>query len=101
MSESNGLLPPLDHSQRTPLSAFLVPGWATLGDCLTLKPLGGGVFNPPPVIFWLIISEVESFSTGNFVTFPDIKCRIKTKQKCSKFCFSGSREMTISGEWAS
>ena len=24
-------------------------------------------------------SEVESFSIRNFVTFPDIKCRIRTK----------------------
>ena len=30
--------------------------------------------------FWLITSEVaESFSTRNFATFPDIKCRIRTR----------------------
>ena len=29
--------------------------------------------------FSLITSEIESFSTRNFVTFPDIICGIKTK----------------------
>ena len=37
----------------------------------------GGVFHPSPVRFWLMTSEVESFSTRIFVTFPDIKCRIR------------------------
>ena len=44
----------------------------------------GGVFHPHEV-FWLITSEVESFSTKNFVTFPDIKCRIRKKYFFSKF----------------
>ena len=35
-----------------------------------------GVF-PPPLGFRLITSEVEGFSTRNFVTFPNIKCRIR------------------------
>ena len=41
-----------------------------------------GVFSNPlplPRGFWLMTSEVESFSTRDFVTFPNIKCRIRTK----------------------
>ena len=30
-------------------------------------------------MFWLITSEEESFSTRKFVTFPDIKYGIRTK----------------------
>ena len=41
--------------------------------------VGEGVFHPPYEVFLLITFEVESFSTGNFVTFPNIKCRIRTK----------------------
>ena len=40
-----------------------------------LKGTGGGSVFHPLVRFLLITSEIESFST-NFVTFPDIKCRI-------------------------
>ena len=48
--------------------------------CLTLKALGGGgVFHPPMWGFWLITSEVESFSTGNFAAFPNFKRRIRKK----------------------
>ena len=52
-------------------------GWSglELTDTLTLKALGG----VPPVRFLLITSEIGSFSTGNFVTFPDVKCRMRTK----------------------
>ena len=46
---------------------------------LTLKALGGGVFHPLREVFWLITSEVESFSTRNFAAFPNIKCRINKK----------------------
>ena len=48
-------------------------------EALTLKALEGGVFCTPCKVFLLITSEVESFFTGNFVTFPNIKCRIRTK----------------------
>ena len=41
---------------------------------------GGGVFHPPSG-FWLITSEVESFSTRNFVTFSNTKCKIRTEIK--------------------
>ena len=60
-----------------------------------------GVFHPPPRGFWLINSEVESFFTRNFVTFPNIKCRIRTKYKKFRILHLGSRDMTIFGEWAS
>ena len=44
------------------------------------KSTAGGVFRPPPhEVFWLITSKVESFSARNFVTFPNIKCRIGKK----------------------
>ena len=48
---------------------------------LTLKALGGVFHPPPPPVRFLAdkTSEVESFSTRNFVTFPNIKCRIRTK----------------------
>ena len=46
---------------------------------LTLTALGV-VFHPLPLeVFWLITSEIESFSTRNFVSFPNIKYRIRTK----------------------
>ena len=51
----------------------------------------------PPVRF--LTSEVESFSTRNVMTFPDIKCRIRTKILGNLLL--GSRDMTIFGEWAS
>ena len=35
--------------------------------------------------FWLITSEVESFSARNFVTFPNIECRNRKKENFSKF----------------
>ena len=42
---------------------------------LTLRALGeGGIFQSP-----MSFSDVQSFSTGNFVAFPDIKCRVRTK----------------------
>ena len=48
---------------------------------LILKALG--------VFSLLITSKIESFSTKNFVTFPNIKCRIRTKQKCFEICILG------------
>ena len=44
----------------------------------------GGCF-PPPVRFWLITSEVESFSTRNFTAFPNIKWKIRKNKTFSKF----------------
>ena len=46
---------------------------------ITLKALAEGGVSTPVTGFLLITSEVESSSTEKFVTFPDIKCRIKTK----------------------
>ena len=43
---------------------------------------GGGGWGCFPLPWWnfcLITFEVDSFSTRNFVTFPNIKCRIRTK----------------------
>ena len=58
---------------------------------LTIKARGGGGG------FLLITSEVESFSTRNFVTFPNIKGRIRKNKKFRNLNF-GSRDMTIFGE---
>ena len=67
---------------------------------LTLKALGSGVCFPPPVRFWLITSEVESFSTRNFVTFPNNKCRIRKKYFFRNLLLR-SRDMAILEERAS
>ena len=40
---------------------------------------GGGGCSSPTLGFLLITSKLESFSTENFVTFPNIKCTIRTK----------------------
>ena len=40
-------------------------------------------------------SKVESFSTRNFVTFPDIKYRIRTKFKNFKICILSHVTWTI------
>ena len=65
------------------------------------NPKSTGGRGVPPVRFLLLTSEVESFSTGNFVTFPDIKCRIRKKIKFFRNLLLGSRDMAIFRERAS
>ena len=48
-----------------------------------------GVFHPLEVFKGLITSEAEDSFTGNFVTFPNIKCRIRLKLKIFKICNLG------------
>ena len=37
----------------------------------------------------MIASELENFSARNFVTFPNIKCRIRTKLTIFEICNLG------------
>ena len=64
---------------------------------LTLKALGG-VFHPREV-FWLITSEVESFSTRNFAAFQILNAELG-KIKFFQNLLLGSRDMAIFGEQA-
>ena len=70
----------------------------------SVNPKGTGGWGeacfPPPLGFLLITPEVEIFSTRNFVTFPNIKCKIRAKLKRNRNLHLGSRDMTIFGEWA-
>ena len=49
---------------------------------LTLNAVG--VFSTLAVRFRLITSEIENFSTRNFVTFPETECRIRPRLKIFK-----------------
>ena len=59
---------------------------------LTLKALG--------VCFLLTTFEVQSFPIRNFVTFLNIKCKIRKKVKKFRNLLLGPCDMTIFGEWA-
>ena len=64
----------------------------SLSTVLTLKALARrgrrGAFQPCEVL-WLVTSKVEKSSTRNFVTFSDVKCRIKAKLRIFETCKFG------------